>query len=288
MENLPRCRVCRQNETAHYTKKNGFDLYKCQSCGLIFVWPLPMAADRVYDEEYFTGAKCGHGYVDYDVDKQAMRGAFAKYLQKLEELLGHRGFLLDIGAATGFFINMAKGRGWQVAGVEISDFAAAKGRTKGLDLRSGTLGEAGFPSESFDAVTMLDVIEHVPDPETELKLIHKILKPGGLLLINNPDTGSFYAKIWGRRWHAVIPPEHLVLFNKKNLAQLLRRCGYESVYIGKVPKKFALGYIMQVAANWLKLGLVRRIAEKLHRMRLGRLALSIPIRDNFLVIARKN
>ena len=287
MENQPVCRVCGAKETPHYAKKNGFDLYKCPHCGLIFVWPVPDTTKRIYDQEYFSGARFGHGYVDYDVDKQAMKPTFAKYIEMLEKFLGRRGFLLDIGAATGFFINMAKQRGWQVAGVEISEFAAAKGREKGLDVRAGTLATTGFSDNSFDAVSMLDVIEHVPDPEAELKLIHKALKPGGLLLINNPDAGSWYAKIMGPRWHAVIPPEHLVLFNKKNLPMLLRGCGYEIVYVGKVPKKFSLRYTAQVAANWLRIAPLRALADWLNKSRLGQIAIPIHIRDNLVVIARK-
>ena len=73
----------------------------------LFVYPLPQSID-VYDEAYFLGAERGFGYVDYDVDKEPMVPTFLKYLELIKKSGHKKGKILDVGAATGFFLKIAK------------------------------------------------------------------------------------------------------------------------------------------------------------------------------------
>jgi 2-polyprenyl-3-methyl-5-hydroxy-6-metoxy-1,4-benzoquinol methylase len=157
---------------------------------------MPTALEDLYAENYFAGADEGFGYVDYDADKEPMVGAFKKYLQHVRKLSPQAKSLLDVGAATGFFLDIARTDGFTVAGVEISEFAAQKGRDKGIEMTTGTLDQV---SGTYDVISMLDLIEHVTDPRAELKKAHALLAEHGLLVINTPDAGSPYAPSVTRR-----------------------------------------------------------------------------------------
>ncbi len=77
-------------------RKNNFDLWRCQKCSLIFVFPLPENTDKLYSSDYFFGATEGFGYVNYDEDKSAMSGTFAAYLEKIKKF-SNGNKVLDVG-----------------------------------------------------------------------------------------------------------------------------------------------------------------------------------------------
>lgn len=299
------CMVCGGVLHKPYADKNGYHMRKCAACGLVSVFPLPKDDESaaVYAKDYFSGASKGFGYVDYDADKEAMRPVFVRYLAHIERLLpsakagaaGSRagsgksvGRLMDIGAATGFFVALANGRGWEASGIEISEYAAGLARSRGLDVKTGTLdGFAAFPAGSFDLVTMWDVIEHMPDPSKDLARAWDLLKKGGLLAINTPDSGSLYARIMGSRWHLLVPPEHIWYFNRKSLKSLLDENGFEALEIGCVGKLFTLEYVLHTLYRWQKLGLWRSLLSYAEKHAVGKLAVPINLRDNMFVLARK-
>ena len=160
MEHTPRCILCDSPSTV-FGVKNGHTLYTCSKCDFTFVYPVPDAAE-VYNEGYFTGESECTGYANYDVDKEPMVPTFKEYLKRIKALApGKR--LLDVGAATGFFLEIARNEGYEVRGVEISAYASVCAREKGIDVTAGTLKD--IPSSaSFDVITMFDVIEHVSNP----------------------------------------------------------------------------------------------------------------------------
>lgn len=280
------CKICDNKNVNFWFEKNSFNLYKCRNCGFIFVAEYKNFSE-IYSKDYFNGAKNGFGYVDYDKDKSAMSGAFGAYLDKIEKIIPEKGKLLDIGAATGYFLEMAGQRGWEATGVEISEYASEKARVKGLNIINGVLEDADLSNETFDVITFFDLIEHVPDPKTQLLTAYKFLKKYGLIVVNTPDSNSFYAKIMGKYWHAIAPPEHLAIFNQPNFSLLLKKCGFEPIQFCKINKKFTLQYAFKILANWSGLSLAKKVAELLKNNILGSLSFPIYLRDNFFVIARK-
>ena len=262
--------------------KNGHRVYTCPACRLAFVHPLPGTLEGLYGEDYFAGAEEGFGYVDYDADKEPMVGAFLKYLAIIRQYRLTATSLFDVGAATGFFLDVARKNGFAVAGVELSEYAAAAARQKGIAVATGTLSEA---EGSYDVITMLDLIEHVPDPRAELKNAHSLLASGGLLVINTPDRGSPYAKLMGKGWHLIVPPEHLYYFNRRNLAQLLAECGYRVVLTTTIGKNFTLPYILRTLHGWLGWGIFGTLADWSGNTFLRHVTLPINLGDNMFVIA---
>jgi 2-polyprenyl-3-methyl-5-hydroxy-6-metoxy-1,4-benzoquinol methylase len=280
------CLVCGNKHGTFFTNKNGYNLFRC-GCGLIFAYPLPQETQDVYGQDYFNGATAGFGYVDYDNDKEAMISAFNRYLDLIEGVLPAKGRLLDIGAATGFFMKIARGRGWETTGIELSRWAAAKGQNEGLNIIAGSLEKINFPPNFFDAVCLIDVLEHLPDPDAQLKIVSEILRPGGVVAINTPDASSFVAKLLGKRWHLLVPPEHIVYFNSSAIKILLRKNNLEAVYSGKIGKKFSLKYIAQIVANWRGGKLLNRVAMLIKNNRFGSISLPLNLRDNLFIIAKK-
>ena len=286
LQDAATCLVC-GSEGQKRGHKDGFDLYRCPDCSLLFVFPLPTAPLEIYSKDYFEGSRQGHGYADYDRDKEATVPAFQKYLDLIESAYGRKGKLLDIGAATGFFLTLARQRGWVTAGIEPSDHAAEIGRAKGLDIQTGTTENFVSPDEAFDVVTMWDVIEHVSDPAQVLQKVHSLLKPGGILATNTPDSGSLWARCLGMNWYHIGPPEHLNLFSIRSLHHLLNDSGFDCVLTTKIGKTFTIQYIFQILANRQKWQLWNFMSERLTNSALGQLGIPINFRDSVFLIARR-
>ena len=277
------CHVCHGSDMVLFSAKNGHQIFRCRTCSLMFVHPIP-STSGIYEEDYFSGAEGGFGYVNYDADKEPMIPTFKKYLQLIRDALKGTGTLLDVGAATGFFVRLAQDAGVSARGVEISDHAASLGRSRGLAIETGTLAQV---HGTFDCITMLDVIEHVPEPRAEIKLACALLRAGGVLVINTPDAGSLFARAMGKRWHLIVPPEHLYYFNRRNLTQLLKEEGFEVELETTIGKSFTFTYIWKTLYKWTKLWVFDVLSGFFAVPLLSRLAIPINLRDNMFVLARK-
>jgi 2-polyprenyl-3-methyl-5-hydroxy-6-metoxy-1,4-benzoquinol methylase len=281
------CPVCEIQSANFFTEKNGFDLYRCGKCGLIFVWPTSGDYTKIYSEDYFSGAKNSLGYADYEGDKEMMAGAFSAYLEKMEKVFPKKGKLLDVGAATGHFVELAKEKGWDASGIEISQYAAEIGGKKGLKIITGKFETHHFSENYFDIVTFWDVLEHFEKPELVVRQARKILKSGGILALNTPDSSSLAAKFFGRHWHALVPPNHLHIFSRKNMVRLLAKNGFEVIETARVGKNFSLRFVLKVLANWQKMKIWEKAYERAMKSRWGNWKIPLDIRDNMFVIAKK-
>ena len=285
---LKTCAACGSTASIFFLRKDGCDLYHCTHCGHGFMYPLPADTAGIYGEDYFAGATQGAGYVEYDTDKEPMRPVFVDYLRRIETYTGKKGRLLDIGAATGFFVGIATGCGWEAEGLEISRFAAEEATQKGHKVTCGTLKDSQGDVGAFTVVTMWDVLEHITDPDTEIRAVYNLLEVGGVVAINTPDMGSWYARVMGKRWHLLVPPEHVHYFTTTGIKIFLERNGFRVELTSKIGKTFTLEYVVHILATWLKSSVLRRLASYLKgHPRIGGLSMPINLRDNMFVIARK-
>jgi SAM-dependent methyltransferase len=127
----------------------------------------------------------------------------------------------------------AKALGWDAVGVESSEFAARYAAEQtGCSVHSGTLQEAAFAKESFDVVTLMDVIEHVAEPRALMSEIHRILRPGGVLFVTTPNFGSFFVRLYGLKAYGVWPDQHVVYFQPSTISRLLQKVGFATVIAG--------------------------------------------------------
>lgn len=200
----------------------GFEIYLCQGADLMTVSPPPTAAALT---EYYNSS--------YEIDPKAACKRMQSKAPQLLNWLEQRnapGRLLEVGCSYGYLLLEAEARGWTVTGVEPSTEAAEVAR-KSISgtVINGTLEdvirrEAG---SEFDAAVMLHVIEHVPDPEAELRRVAAQLKADGLLILATPNIRSLQHRLLRRWWEWVIPPAHLWYFSQESLSALLDRTGFE-------------------------------------------------------------
>ena len=139
------------------------------------------------------------------------------------------GKLLDVGSGYGFFLEKARKRGWNVHGVEPCEHARNYAIKNELEVDLGVLLEQRYPDSSFDVVTMFYVLEHVREPLSYLKEAHRILKPGGLLLVRVPHTTPIvkFLKAFRIRNRLYDTPSHLSDFSPKTLSLALRKSGFD-------------------------------------------------------------
>jgi len=169
-------------------------LVRCKNCGLQYLNP------RLKEELVIQGYSSGEDET-FVSQKSAREHTFEKSLKMIEKWVPQRGRILDIGTAGGSFLGMAHRRGWEVAGCEPSRWLSQWGtREYGISITPGTLFDMQLEQDSFEAVTLWDVLEHTGDPTAVLKECHRVLKPDGLLVVNYPDINSLVARMMGRKW----------------------------------------------------------------------------------------
>ncbi len=223
---------------------------KCRKCGHVYQNPQPLFDDLQgrYAQEYF------------EYERENEEQFFQLMLKGLEDIdffslteswsrrSGARPLrFLDVGCATGRLLAHLRDRGWEVAGVEICEPAAAFARTeRGLPIFVGQLEDSDYAPGSFDVIHFSHVIEHVPDPRVFLARVHELLVPGGLAVIATPDVGGFQAALFRRRWRSAIA-DHLHLFSHGTLRRLLHKAQFHHV------RKVSWGGLAAgTAPPWLK------------------------------------
>ncbi len=210
-----------------------FAIVRCKNCGLVFQHPFPKNINGLYDDAYFSG----HGFdatVDYqkEIKTPGWRTQFNRLRLHYLEAKAPGKKLLDVGCAFGFFLSVAKKQGWDVHGVELSPHAA-KGaqRPLGKDrIHQGTLEDAPFKKNSFDCITLFDVIEHVPDPMQTIASAYELLGKEGIVVIETANVDSLVAKIRKEHWTYFLLG-HLHYFSRKTLRQALTQAGFLDIEI---------------------------------------------------------
>jgi 2-polyprenyl-3-methyl-5-hydroxy-6-metoxy-1,4-benzoquinol methylase len=256
------------------------ELHRCPRCGIlqarVVERELKTAYTRMVDEAYV-------------VEEGARRATCRKLLSAANRRLpGPSGdgppLILDVGCGVGLLLDEARRRNWRAQGVELSDWAVRRARHLGLEVVQGTLEEAGFEPGSFDAVFMIDVLEHLADPVRTLVTVSHVLRPGGVLCLVTPNSASLAARILGSHWWGMLPG-HVVLFPRQSLCELLRMLGYRVHSQRPGALRFSLDYWLASAGEYLPgMTLVRRA---LRAARLDRLTVPVSLFDERVVVATK-
>ena len=207
-------------------------IVRCATCGLGRALP-PSGFDpsAIYRESYFQGGQAD-GYADYQGSRSVLVSEFRTVLRDLAAAGVRDGRLLEIGCAYGYFLEEARAS-FEVSGIELAREAVAACRARGLDVVQEA-DDAFYGSRGpFDVVVMLDVVEHLLAPDEVLRIVHRHTRPGAALIITTGDFGSLAARLLGRRWRLMTPPQHLWFFTEPSLTRLLERHGFRVLRIAR-------------------------------------------------------
>jgi SAM-dependent methyltransferase len=214
--------------------------YECGDCGMIFIHPQPTADEiaQMYSKEYFEGDfRCGHAgsYFDEKTQTSLEDEALIARIKQFKRT----GNFLEIGCAGGAFLHAAQKAGYDVKGIEFSDVAAQLARDKfKLDVITGDITDAKLADHKFDVVFMGDVLEHLPNPLATCKEVFRILRSGGVFIIECPmqtntifsRLGFFGFSLLGKKTTVHLPPYHLFEYRPASMAAMLRRAGFSIVH----------------------------------------------------------
>lgn len=256
MEHVP-CNHCGREVT--HGVRNVSRLVRCVHCGLIFVNPRPPFEDlaRQYEGSYFNCPEPTFGgYEDYDADREDIMRTFRGRMKLIRPLLGSAtARLLDVGCATGIFLEVAREAGWRGEGLDISAYALGRAKAKGFEVHRGTLAGARLAEGGYDVITMWDLIEHVPDPAAVLAECRRLLRPGGVVAISTPDAGSLLARLLGSRWLGFRSiDEHLYFFSRRSMGAMLEAAGFDAPHFVPVGKYLALPRLVERMRFYTRIG----------------------------------
>jgi 2-polyprenyl-3-methyl-5-hydroxy-6-metoxy-1,4-benzoquinol methylase len=256
-------------------------LRRCRQCSFIFaeggdLQELFSLYERLSDPGY-------EGSQDSRVLQ--MRWLIARALQQRP---GARS-LLDIGAAAGLLVKLARDEGLDAQGVEPShELVAAARRLHGVELIQGTVPHPQLQGAHFDIVFLADVIEHVPDPVALLRAAAELLAPGGVLIVVTPDVGSVARRLLGKRWwHFRLA--HVGYFDARSLADACARAGLTVGERFRAKWFFRVSYLAERTLRYLPLGALERLLHStLLGRRLGAAVVPLNLFDSWVFVCKRS
>jgi len=296
LENRTFCPLCRSEDITLF-KKGTFDpetvktenfkitdsaygslwtFFSCKNCNFVFSNPY-VPEEHITD---FYSQLIDH---EYSAEAEGRTKNFKTIFKRLNRLqnkiTGADKTLLDIGAASGIFLNLAKQEGYAVEGIEPSGFLVKEAHDYyGIRLFKGTVEEYKT-AKKFSVVTLLDILEHLVEPDAFMSRVDELIDENGLLVIVTPDINSLARKLTGKRWwHYRIA--HINFFNRKSLAYLLEKHGYDILMKKKYVWNFTLFYLVTRVFPFLK---EKKALQKI----LKRVHLKLPLFDSWEIYARK-
>ena len=220
------CPTCGATETTLELEKDHLRIVRCASCDLVYTNP-------TFDETHYKSVYSSPAYQDivrdlginshdYRVSRFGTErvGLMSQFLRVP---LGCAPRFLDVGCSTGFVVEAAKNAGWEAIGIDLNPSAIEYGCSRGLDLQTVALESAEFAPESFDAVGLFDVVEHLLDPGRTVKAAVNLLAPGGILFLYVPNYDSASRLLMGANAHFIWPTHHLNYYTPSTIGDFLRR-----------------------------------------------------------------
>ncbi|MBL7196717.1 MAG: class I SAM-dependent methyltransferase [Candidatus Omnitrophica bacterium] len=299
MDKLIRCNLCESKEyefVYHFNKdiiprNKEKDIYKitdhsrqniknkifrCLKCGLVFIHPTD---ENCLYKKYREAQD--NEYLFEEESKRLSARTVLKRIEKFVEI----GKLLDIGCAAGFLLSEAKRRGWDVCGVEPSEWMVKFSKERlHIDILQGAFEEKDSPPDNFDAIVMLDLIEHLLDPKAALTKVRTLLKPNGILCITTPDVDSMMSRLLRAQWWG-INQFHLFYFSRNTLTMMLNLTGFKILKYRWHTRFFSLYYILKLLKNYLNTNMMPSLL--LHNKFLISTLIKLNLFDQIEVYAQK-
>jgi spore coat polysaccharide biosynthesis predicted glycosyltransferase SpsG/SAM-dependent methyltransferase len=219
-----------------------YSIFRCSRCGDLFLYELRDKGEIYDKKDYFLDdyeRQYGKSYIE---DRENIVLLGLDRIKTIEKIAGGRGRILDVGCALGFFLDLARSRGWEVQGIEISDFAGRWAKKNlSLDVFTGSFLDMDLEPESYDAVSFLFVAEHLGDMDSVARKTYAILKKGGIICIALPNRGGISYRINRKEYIDRHPRDHYIDTTVRNLRRFLRGYGFKQKRVritGIHPERF--------------------------------------------------
>lgn len=256
-ERRVKCPVCEIDDTSFAFEKDGFTYVKCLECGMLYINP---QLDEVKILAHYRSLASQDYWVDVLQTPRQLEYDTKKFRGALKELslFAAPGSILDIGCSLGIFLDLARKDGWDARGIELNKKARRIAREKfGLDILDKPIQELDLEDESFDVITLWEVLEHLTKPHEILRESVRLLKPGGMIVILVPNCDSLAVRVmqdkaatfgWGHLWYFT-PDSLCKMLAKHNLEvfkvstelgemdTLMNYLQFDDPYIGKTVKR---------------------------------------------------
>ncbi len=226
------CPLCKQDSRFHFRTsdlnrkitREIFHYFRCSSCGLIFLSPIPNELGKYYPNDYYS--------IPSSISEIAKAAEFERYKIDIVKQFASGGRLLEIGPAYGTFIYLAKEAGFDAEAIEMDSNCCRflQGVIGVKAICSNDPIEALKKLDDYNVIALWHVIEHLPDPWKTLEAISKKLQPGGILAIAAPNPESFQFRVLGRFWPHVDAPRHLQLIPLSLLTKQMLSLGLKPVW----------------------------------------------------------
>lgn len=254
-----------------------YRMVTCNTCGLV-------RSDPVAPEELLATLYAKSSF-DYGQEVESLQATYGRALGWLEARSPRRESLLEIGCGNGFFLQQAHRQGWQEArGVEPSADAVAKAPRE-LDgaIVQDVMRGGLFAPESFDAVCLFQVLDHIAHPVELLEECAAVLRPGGHILALNHNVAAWSARILGER-SPIVDIEHTYLYSPATMRRIFTKAGFTDPQVRSVRNTYSLAYLAQLLP--LPAAMKSRLMPQLRGGLAGRMRLTVPL-GNLCLIARK-
>lgn len=217
-----RCNLCRGTVRFHLRCQNG-TLYRCLRCEGISLYPIP--PQRILNQYY------GDPFYDVSAERfnpfmELLVRFFRFHRANIVCRMHQKGNVLDVGFSRGMMLTFLKQRGWKTYGITNSRNVYEYGKRIGLKVQLGDLPDVTYPTSHFSVITLWHVLEHLRTPERYLRKCHAILRDGGVLIIEVPNSASVPAAWFKCHWFGLDLPRHLSHFTPTTLRTLLHRTGF--------------------------------------------------------------
>lgn len=254
-----------------------YRMVTCNTCGLV-------RSDPVASEELLATLYASSSF-DYGQEVESIQATYGRALGWLQARSSRRGALLEIGCGNGFFLQEARRQGWnEVRGVEPSADAVAKAppELNGAIVQDVMRGGL-FAPESFDAVCLFQVLDHISTPVELLEECLAVMRPGGQILAFNHNVRAWSARILGER-SPIVDIEHTYLYSPATMRSIFEKAGFADPDVRGVRNTYSLAYLTQLVP--LPAGVKSRLLAALRAGSASRIRVTVPL-GNLCLIARK-
>lgn len=233
-----------------YITGDAFDVCRCGGCGFVVTLPAPTEGqiEKYYPAGYYGGTSGRRFPAIVEWLQGALYRGRARAVERV--LCRGPGRVLDVGCGRGLLLRAFRERGWKVEGTELSESAASFARdVLDIPVKVAPAVALPWPDQTFDAVLMWHVLEHLPDPSAALREAARVLQPGGVIFAGAPNFGSPEALWTQDKWFHLDVPRHLTHLTRESLGASLASAGFEVRRVSYFAPEYDCFSFVQSALN---------------------------------------